>query len=173
MYHETCCRYDAGMETTLLWILAIGLMLLGFAGTIAPALPGIPLLLLGMLVAAWIDGFTRIGVATLVVLGALTLVSIAVEFAAASLGAQRVGASRKAITGAAIGTAAGLFFGIFGLVIGPFAGAAIGELLAHRDPARAVGVGIASWIGFAVGAVVKVALAFTMIGVFIAAYLID
>lgn len=162
-----------GMETKLLWVLALGLMLLGLAGTIAPLLPGVPLLLLGMLVAAWIDGFTRIGVATLVVLGVLTLLSVIVEFIAASFGAKRAGASRQAIIGAAIGTVAGMFLGLAGLIVGPFAGAAIGELLAHRDPGRAVGVGVASWIGFAIGTIVKVAVAFTMLGVFVAAWLID
>jgi uncharacterized protein YqgC (DUF456 family) len=173
MYHETHHRYDDGiMENTLLWVLAVGLMLVGLAGTILPMMPGVPLVFAGMLLAAWIDGFSRVGVPTLIVLGLLTLLSFLLEYAAA-LGAKRAGASRQAIAGAAIGTFAGLFFGLPGLLVGPFAGAAIGELIARGGASRAVGVGVGAWIGFAIGSIAKLAIAFTMIGVFVAVYLLN
>jgi uncharacterized protein YqgC (DUF456 family) len=161
------------MAETLLWILALALMAAGFAGTVLPALPGIPLMLLGMVVAAWIDDFTRIGALTLVVLALLTALSFVIDFAAASLGARRVGASRQAVAGAALGTVLGLFFGLPGLVLGPFVGAVAGELTARRSAGAAIKVGAAAWIGFAVGTVAKIAVAFTMLGVFLAAWLID
>lgn len=174
MYHETHHRYDDGiMESTLLWMLAVGLMLVGLAGTILPMMPGVPLVFAGILLAAWIDGFSRVGVPTLIVLGVLTLLSFLVEYAAAALGAKRAGASRQAIAGAAIGTFAGLFFGLPGLLVGPFAGAAIGELIARGGASRAVGVGVGAWIGFAIGSIAKLAIAFTMIGVFVAVYLLN
>lgn len=174
MYHETHHRYDAGiMENTLLWVLAVGLMMVGLAGTILPMMPGVPLVFAGILLAAWIDGFSRVGVPTLIVLGVLTLLSFLLEYAAAALGAKRAGASRQAITGAAIGTFAGLFFGLPGLLVGPFAGAAIGELVARGGASRAVGVGVGAWIGFAIGSIAKLAIAFTMIGVFVAVYLLN
>jgi uncharacterized protein len=66
----------------------------------------------------------------------------------------------------------GLFLGLPGLIIGPFAGAVLGELSAHRDLKRAGRAGVAAWIGFAIGTAVKVALAFSMIAIFIAAYLL-
>jgi uncharacterized protein YqgC (DUF456 family) len=159
-------------------VLALVLMGIGLAGTILPALPGIPLMLIGMLVAAWADDFSRIGVFTLVVLALLMALSFVLEFGAAALGAKRVGASRQAIGGAAIGTALGLFLGLPGLVLGPFVGAVVGELMARRRLARddaqaAVKVGVGAWVGFVVGTVAKLAVAFTMIGVFVAAWLID
>jgi uncharacterized protein len=161
------------METTLLWVLAVALIAVGFAGTVLPVLPGIPLMLLGMVVAAWIDDFTRIGALTLVILALLTGLSFVVELAAASLGAKRAGASRQAVTGAALGTLLGVFFGLPGLILGPFAGAVAGELIARRDAPAALKVGVGAWIGFAVGAAAKLAVAFTMLGVFATALLVD
>jgi uncharacterized protein YqgC (DUF456 family) len=162
------------MDTSLLlWLLAALLILVGLTGTLLPLLPGIPLMLMGMLIAAWADNFARIGWVTLTVLAVLTALSFVIELAAAALGARRVGASRAAIAGAALGTALGFFFGLPGLILGPFLGALAGELVARRDAARAIQVGIGAWLGFIVGTVAKLAIAFMMLGVFLAAWLID
>jgi uncharacterized protein len=83
---------------------------------------------------------------------------------------KRLGTSRRAMAGAAIGTVAGFVFGLPGLVFGPFVGAVVGELTVHGDLNRAGRAGIAAWIGFAIGTVVKVGLAFVMIGIFAAAW---
>jgi len=166
------------MGMTLLWALAIFLIVVGFAGTVLPGLPGIPLMLLGMVVAAWIDDFTRIGALVLVILGVLTALSIVIDFAAAALGARRVGASRQAIMGAVAGATVGMFFGLPGLILGPFVGAVAGELLARRRMAReditaATKVGVGAWIGFAAGSVARLAVAFTMLGVFGTAWFVE
>ncbi len=161
------------MQPTLLWILAVALMLIGIAGVVLPALPGIPLMFAGMLIAAWIDDFTRIGVVTLVILGVLTLFTLIIDFAAGALGAKRVGASRRAIVGAAIGTVVGLFFGLPGLLLGPFVGAVVGELAGRRDVSQALRVGVASWLGFVFGTLLKIAIAFAMLGVFGLALWVD
>ena len=80
------------MDATQLWYtLAVVLVLVGLAGTVLPALPGIPLVFAGMLLAAWAGGFEHIGAATLVVLGILTLFSLLVDFWATAMGARRVG----------------------------------------------------------------------------------
>jgi uncharacterized protein YqgC (DUF456 family) len=162
------------MDTSLLlWLLGAVLVLVGLAGTVLPLLPGIPLMMVGMLIAAWADDFTRIGWVTLAILGVLMLLSFVIELAAAALGARRVGASREAVAGAAVGTLLGFFLGLPGLILGPFVGALAGELLARRDAARAVEVGMGAWVGFVVGAIAKLAVAFTMLGVFAAAWFID
>ena len=158
------------MSTTALSILAIALMIVGAVGIIVPALPGIPLMFAGMVVAAAIDDFQRIGWITLSVLGFLTVFSVIMEFAAAALGAKRIGASKQAIWGALFGTVVGIFFGIPGLLIGPFAGAVIGELAANGTIERAGRVGVATWIGLFLGTLVKIAVAFAMLGIFIVAY---
>jgi hypothetical protein len=89
------------------------------------------------------------------------------------MSAQRAGASRQGIIGAALGTVAGLFTGLVGLVFMPLVGAAIGEFIAHRDALRAGKVGVATWLGLLVGTAIKIAVAFTMIGVFVAAIVIQ
>lgn len=157
------------------YVLAAALVLLGLIGVVLPALPGLPLVYAGMLLAAWADGFERIGVWTLVALGVLTALSLAVDLAATAMGAKRVGASRMALAGAAIGTVVGLFFSLVGVFVAPFVGAVIGELihrrkLAKTDLGHATKVGLGTWMGILFGVVLKLALAFAMIGLFLIAW---
>ena len=161
------------MNPTVWWILAIALMLVGAAGVVLPALPGVPLMFAGMVVAASIDDFERIGWLTVTVLGVLTVISFVVDLGASALGAKRVGASARAVWGAAIGTIVGLFLGIPGLLLGPFVGAVVGELTVHGRLDQAGRVGIATWLGLILGTLVKLAIAFSMLGVFVFAFLID
>jgi uncharacterized protein YqgC (DUF456 family) len=154
--------------TELLWVVAVLLVIVGLAGILLPALPGTALIFAGLLLAAWADGFTRAEVVALVVIGIIGAATYLVDIVAAALGAKHLGASPRAMAGAALGTIAGLFFGLPGLIIGPFAGAVLGELTLHRDMARAGKAGIAAWIGFAVGMAVKVGMAFLMIAIFAA-----
>ena len=159
-------------QQTLLYMLAALLALVGLAGIVVPALPGLPLVFAGMLLAAWAGGFEQVGVWVVVLLGLLTLVSFAVDFWATAHGARRVGASRKAVAGAVIGTFAGLFFFPVGLLVGPFAGALAGELLHGREWRQAAKVGFGTWIGVVLAVVLKLGLAFAMIGVFAVAWLV-
>ena len=158
--------------TTTLWIVAVLLIVVGVAGTVLPALPGVPLIFGGVLLAAWIDDFQRISVVTVVVLAVLAVVGVVIDYVAAVVSAKRAGASKQGIIGAAIGTLAGIFSGLWGLLFMPLAGAAIGEFIAHKDALRAGKVGAATWFGLLVATAVKLAIAFTMIGVFVAALLI-
>ena len=156
----------------LLYLLAALLVLGGIAGSVLPALPGVPMVFAGLLVAAWAGVFTRVGVVTLVLLGLLTLASFAIDFAATALGAKRVGATKLAVIGAALGTLAGLFLGIPGLILGPFVGAVAGELLSHGQVQQATRAGVATWVGLLFGTLAKLALVFTMLGVFAFAYFV-
>jgi uncharacterized protein YqgC (DUF456 family) len=160
------------MELQMIWyVLAGALILAGLAGTILPALPGLPLMFGGMLLAAWAGNFDRIGGWTIGVLALLTLVSVGVDIAATALGAKRVGAGKAAMAGAAIGTLVGMFFALPGLILGPFLGALIAELMRGRELAHASRVGFGTWIGLALGTVLKLGLAFAMLGIFLIAVL--
>ena len=154
------------------YLLAALLAIVGLVGIVLPALPGLPLVYAGMLLAAWADGFRHLGAPMLVVLGLLTLLSLGIDLWATAHGARRVGASRLAVAGALIGTVVGLFaFPPFGLLLGPFAGALAGELLSLRGVRRehlgqAARVGFGTWFGIVLGVVLKLALAFAMLGLF-------
>ncbi len=157
---------------TLYYALAVMLVVIGIAGVILPALPGLPLVFAGMLLAAWASDFDKIGWVTLVVLGLLTLLSVAVDFFATMVGAKRVGASRKALIGAVLGTFLGLFFGPIGLFAGPFVGALLGELWHGRELDQAAKVGLGTWLGILLGTVLKLGLAFAMLGLFAFAWFV-
>lgn len=152
------------------FILAGLLILVGLAGAIVPALPGVPLVFAGMLLAAWADHYQHIGAVTLTILGVLSIAALLIDFIAGLLGAKRVGASKHALWGAAIGTLIGLFFGLPGLLLGPFVGAVIGELSAGGKLNQATRVGVGTWLGLLFGTLAKLALCFTMIGVFVLAF---
>ena len=158
--------------TAILWTVSGALILLGLAGTVLPALPGVTLVFVGIALAAWIDDFARIPVWLLLILGVLTAVAWVVEYAAAAMGAKRAGASRLAVVGAVAGTLAGIFSGLWGLLFMPLVGAAVGEYIAQRDLRRAGRVGIATWIGLLLGTAAKVAIAFAMVGIFVFALVV-
>ena len=160
-----------GIES-LYYALAVILILVGIAGVILPALPGLPLVFLGMLLAAWAGDFQQIGWVTLVVLGLLTLLSVAVDFFATLVGAKRVGASKKALWGAVLGTFIGIFFGPIGLFAGPFVGALLGELWHGKEIGQATKVGLGTWLGIVLGIVLKLGVAFAMLGLFAFAWFV-
>ena len=151
---------------TLWYVLAAVLVAVGLAGILLPALPGLPVVFAGLALAAWAGGFQEVSGWTVAVLGLLTVLSIGVDFLATALGAKRVGASRLALGGAIIGTFAGLFFGPVGLFVGPFAGALVGELIHGRKVGHAARVGFGTWVGILIGTVLKIGLAFAMLGLF-------
>ena len=157
---------------TALWILAVLLIVTGVAGTVLPALPGVILVLAGIVLGAWIDDFTRVSGMTVAIATVLAVAAWLIEYAAGVMGAQKAGASKEAILGALIGTVLGIFTGLWGLLFLPLLGAVAGQYLVDRDLIRARNVGIATWLGMAVGMLAKIALTFVMIGIFVAALLI-
>jgi uncharacterized protein YqgC (DUF456 family) len=158
--------------TVAYFVTAVLLIVAGLAGSVLPALPGVPLVFAGMLLAAWADHFAHVGAVTLTILGALSVLAMAIDFVAGLMGARRVGASRHALWGATLGTFVGIFFGPPGIVFGPFAGAVIGELGAGSRVDRAAHVGVGTWLGLLFGTLAKLALCFTMLGVFLFAFVL-
>ena len=162
------------MDTTiLLYVTAAVLILVGLAGAILPVLPGVPVVFAGMWLAAWVGNFADIGTWTVVLLGVLAALAVLIDFVAGLLGARRVAASGAALWGATIGTVVGLFFGLPGLLLGPFLGALIGELKSGGSITRSTHVGVATWMGLLFGTLAKIALSFTMLGIFAGALLIS
>nr|WP_199041515.1 DUF456 domain-containing protein [Dyella sp. ASV24] len=149
-----------------LYVLAALLMIGGVAGNILPALPGIPMIFGGIWLAAAVDQYRHLGMWWLVIIGALGAFGVLMDFVSASLGAKRVGASRLALWGAGLGTVVGMFFGLVGLIVGPFLGALAGELASGTSVLRSAHVGVATWLGLLFGTFVKLVISFVMIGLF-------
>jgi uncharacterized protein YqgC (DUF456 family) len=161
------------MDPSVYLALAAVLVALGVLGTVLPVLPGILLVFGGLFLAAWAQDFTHVGWVGLLVIGVLAFLGLGADFVASLLGAQRVGASPKALLGAAIGGFFGIFLGLPGILLGPFIGAVLGELWARGGLAQATKVGLGTTIGLLFAAVAKLVLAFLMIGTFAAFYVLS
>lgn len=153
-----------------LWLVAILLVVIGIAGTLLPMLPGVPLVFTGLLLGAWLDDFSKVGVLAISLVGVMALVAMVVDFVASFVTVKRAGASKYALLGAAIGAVAGLFMGILGLIVGTALGATVGELVASKDSSQATAVGLAAGLGFVIALVVKIVLMMGMLAIFAYAY---
>ena len=131
------------MDWNILWWLLAGLLIIaGLVGTVVPALPGAPLVFAGLFFGAWIGDFETVGWVTIGILAALAALAWAIDFVAAALGARYVGAGPRAFWGATVGALVGMFFGLPGLVLGPFIGAVLGELSGGQGLARSGRAGV-------------------------------
>ena len=149
--------------SVLLAVIGAALIVIGLAGAIIPALPGIPLIFAGIWLIAAMDGYHHLGAWWLSGIATLGLIGVVLDFAAGALGAKRVGASKQAVLGALIGTLIGFFLGLPGLLIGPFAGAVVGELSAGSSLLRSADVGVSAWIGLIFGTVIKLVTSLMMV----------
>ena len=156
---------------TILGYIAGGIAIVGgFAGTIFPALPGLPLMLAGMALIGWLDNFQHLGTISFIILITLTIIGQSIDFFAGLFGAKATGASKQALWGAFIGGIVGIFFGLIGAIFGPLVGAVIGELCADPDAKKAGKVGVGTFIGFLVGTCAKISCAFAMLATFALAW---
>jgi uncharacterized protein YqgC (DUF456 family) len=158
------------MIDIVLYVVAALLMVAGVAGAILPALPGIPLIFAGIWLAAGVDHYRHLGPWWLVAIAVAGLIGMAMDFIAGLLGARSVGASGRALWGAAIGTVVGMFFGLPGLLLGPFIGALLGELASGTSVLRSAHVGLSTWFGMLVGTLVKLVMSVVMLGMFAFAF---
>ena len=162
------------MDWSLLWwILAGVIVIAGLVGTVIPVLPGIPLMFTGLVLLAWSTDFEPVGWGTLGVLAALTVISVLIDFMASALGAKRLGASPRAFWGAAIGAIVGIFFGLPGIILGPFIGAVSAELATGRGAMQAGRSGYGAWLGIILGTAAKLGIAFLMLGVYLTKYILN
>ncbi|MDK9716931.1 MAG: DUF456 domain-containing protein [Trichlorobacter sp.] len=151
----------------LIWGLSAVLTVTGLAGMFLPILPGAPILFLGLLFGAWAEDFHYVGLWTLLVLAIMAGLTYLVEFAASVLGVKKYGGSTRAMAGAAAGGVVGLFFGIPGILLGPFIGAVVGELSLQRTMNEASRAGFGTVVGLALGLAGKLAIGIAMVGLFV------
>jgi uncharacterized protein len=156
----------------LLYGLGVLALLLGVAGVVLPVVPGSLLLFGGAVLVAWAGGFTLVGWPTLTVVGLLAAVIWAVDWVAAALGAKATGASRWAVVGASLGLVVGMFLGPIGIILGPAVGAIALEYWQDPDFEKALRAGFGTFLGFLLGSVVKVTLAFVLVGALVVGLLV-
>lgn len=147
--------------TTALVVAAL-VMLAGVAGTILPSIPGLPLIWLAALAYGYYEGFESITWSYLGWTLAIVIAAAVAEHYARAWGAKRFGAGSRGAWGAVIGSVIGLFFMPIGLVLGPFLGAALFELIGGRPWNEAARAGWGGLIGVLGGIVVNFILALTL-----------
>ena len=156
------------MSYLYLQIIAIALMLVGVAGVILPALPGVLLMFIIALAFAFFDNFGHITYINLIVLGAISLLSIAIDYFSGLFGGKYFGATKRGFIGGIIGTIVGtLFFAPFGTIIGLFFGILIAELAYDGDNKKATKAAIGGFLGTAVGVLINLFLALLFLTLFI------
>ena len=143
------------MEIVLV-ILAFVLLAAGILGVVLPMLPGPPLSFLGLLVLQF-SGYGGFSTAFLVIWALIAAIVTVMDYILPSIMTKRFGGSRAASIGSFVGLVAGIFlFPPWGLIIGPFAGALIGELVFQRSNGeKALKAAFGAFLAFIVGSGVK------------------
>jgi uncharacterized protein YqgC (DUF456 family) len=154
----------------LLDVIAVALIALGLASAIIPTVPGIPMIFIGIWLIAGVDHYHHLGYGWLICIAAVGAVGLTIDLLAGALGVKRVGASKQAVLGALFGTVVGLFFGLPGLLLGPFLGAVLGELAAGSSVLRSTNVGVSAWLGLIFGTIVKLVSSVMMVAILAAAW---
>lgn len=152
----------------ILWIVVGGLcLLLGLAGSVLPILPGPPLAYVGLLLQQFRSDapFTS---KFLWVWAAVTLAVVVLEYVIPVYGTKRYGGSKYGVWGCTIGLVAGFWLGPIGIILGPFIGALIGEMIYANDSHTALRAAFGSFIGFLAGTVLKLIACGVMIYYYIA-----
>ena len=143
---------------TLLSILAVLFGVVGCVGCIVPVLPGVALAYAGYL-CLYFCTYSEISVAWLVVFGVLTLIISVLDYLLPSYMTKKFGGSKAGERGAMAGVLGGFLFGPIGIIVGPFVGAVLGELIFdNSDKQRALRSGFGSFLSFFVGTGIKLAL---------------
>lgn len=157
------------MDIALLFIGFI-LMLVGILGSFLPVLPGPTIswvgLLLLYLTKAVPDDWWRLGI-----LAAVALTVFALDYIIPAMGTKKFGGSKAGMAGTVIGLLVAIFFpilGFFGIIIWPFVGALVGELINKADQKTALKAAFGSFIGFLTGTFLKFVVTIVFIGLFIA-----
>ena len=150
-------------------ILGVLCLVVAVLGSVLPALPGPPVAYVGMILFHLTDRI-QFTPAQLITWAVLVILVQALDYVIPMLGSKYAGGTKWGSWGCVVGTVAGLFFPPWGIVLGPFLGAVIGELLGDKDLMYALKSGFGSLLGFLFGTVVKLMLCGYFIWQFIAAF---
>ena len=153
----------------LFFIIAFVLIVLGIVGCIVPMLPGTPLSYAGILLLHFTNQ-VQFTTTQLIVWLIVVIILQVLDYITPMLGSKYSGGTTYGNRGCIAGTIVGLFFMPWGIIMGPFLGAVIGEMLGGRDLVHALKAGIGSMIGFVLGTLLKVIVGFYFLYEAIAAF---
>lgn len=145
---------------------ALIVMGVGLIGCLVPAIPGTPLVLAAAIGHRLYFGDASASNLVLGLIILLSLVGLGLDYLASVLGARKLGATWRGVAGVIIGATVGLFFSLPGLILGPFIGAMLFEMMGGRETNEAMRAGFGALIGVFVGALGKFACCGAMIGLF-------
>lgn len=141
----------------VLLILAILLIIIGLLGCILPVIPGPPLSFLGLLVVHFTK-FADFTTNFLLIVAFVAILVTILDYIVPIWGTKRYGGTKAGMWGAGIGMIIGMiFFGPLGLILGPLAGAIIGESLKGANNKDAFRSGLGAFFGFLMGVGLKLA----------------
>ena len=138
------------------WVLVAA----GMVGCVVPVVPG-PILSYCALLCLLGTSHAPT-VAVLVTFGVVTIIATVLDYVVPALGAKKFNCSKLGIVGCAIGTVIGIAFFPLGLLLGPFLGAVIGELIAGKPLGKSFWGGIGAFVGFLAGTILKLVACSTM-----------
>jgi len=152
----------------LIYILASIIVFCGLVGIILPLIPGVPVIFLGLFLAAAASKFSFISTYTLIILFVLALLSVLVDYFSGFLGAKYAGSSLFGLLGAIVGVIFGVsVFGLVGVLVGPALGVFIFDLLSRREIKKSSKVATYTFFSTIAGIITNLVLAVLMIGIFI------
>ena len=143
----------------LLIVFAFLLLVAGIAGCVLPVLPGPPLAYAGMLLLHLTDK-VHFTTPQLFIWLVVVIVLQVVDYITPLLGSKYSGGTSFGNRGCMAGTLLGLFFMPWGVIVGPFIGAVVGEMLGGQDLSHAIRAGIGTLLGFLFGTLLKVIVCF-------------
>jgi uncharacterized protein YqgC (DUF456 family) len=137
-------------------ILTLIVMGIGCLGSFLPGIPSTPLVLIAAIGHKFYfreNGAGWIVITLLILITALTFV---MDYLTSIYGAKQFGATKKGMAGAIVGGIVGLFFNLPGILLGPFIGAVIFEMIGGREWRPAAKAGLGATLGLLAGAIGKI-----------------
>ena len=143
-------------------VVGIILLIIGFVGAVIPALPGPPLSYVALLLLHFTSKH-QFSAKFLIIWAVVVAIVVALDYLVPIWGTKKFGGSKAGIWGCAIGAIIGIFmFPPYGIIVGPFIGAVVGELIIGKDSSSALKAGVGSFIGFLVGTLLKIVVSVMM-----------
>ncbi len=145
------------------WIIVgIILCIVGIAGSLLPLLPGPPIAYVGMLIQLFRDP-DPFSTKTLLIFAGVVAISLLLDYLIPIWGTKKFGGTKYGVWGCTIGFIAAFWMGPWGVIIGPFLGAFIGELIAGQDSRKSFKAALGSFVGFLMGSFLKLIVCFFML----------